>query len=265
MFELGGEGLSFALHGGGDSGGIAGTVSEVLTFIEKLTTLSPERIFAELMPGISVLENLHPLFVHFPIALLTLFFIFELVSLIASQAKLRSTASHFLYLGTLSSAMTVTAGLIAAGTLPHGDDVHEIMEHHEHLGISVLLVCVALSIWRFLSKEAFEGPVSVLFSFSSVILMALLALTADLGGFMVYGHGVAVVPVMATQSDAVENHQHSDNLEQNQPAAKDHESISARVSTPNNESQSLSIEAPIQSGTVKKHVHADGHKHTHAH
>ena len=265
MFELGGNIPSFAVHGGGDSGGMAGTVADILAFIEKLVTLSPGRLFAELMPGLSALENLHPLFVHFPIALLSLFFIIDTAALIASQDAWRKTASHFLYLGTLFSAMTVAAGLIAAATIPHGGEVHEIMEHHEHLGISVLLLSLALSIWRFMAKAAFEGPANVLHGLSSVILMALLMLTADLGGFMVYGHGVAVLPVMAEHHEAAEAHQHGDDHASHHAIPHDRVQTSDVSITPNAESQSLPTEVPVEAETGKMHLHPDGSAHTHAH
>ena len=266
MFELGGGSLSFAVHGGGDSGGMAGMVSEILAFIEKLVTLSPGQMLAELMPGMSVLENLHPMFVHFPIALLTLFFIVDCAALIASQPNWRKTASHFLYLGTLFSGMTVMAGLIAAGTLPHGDDVHEIMEHHEHLGISVLLIGAALSAWRFMAKEIFEGPANVLFSLSSLILVVLLALTADLGGFMVYGHGVAVLPVMASQHEAAEAHQHADDHGQHHTVSQDFESLPAEGSSASPiEPQAMPNAAPAELDAAESHVHSDGSHHSHAH
>ena len=60
MFELGGNAPSFAVHGGGDSGGMAGLMSDVLGFIETLVSLSPSQMFAELMPGIGLGDRLGP-------------------------------------------------------------------------------------------------------------------------------------------------------------------------------------------------------------
>lgn len=258
MFELGGNTLSFAVHGGGESGGMAGWVSKLLASLEKWVSLSPDRLFAELMPGIAGLENLHPLFVHFPIALLSSFFIIDTVAMIANQAAWRKLASSFLYLGAFFSILTVAAGLIAADSVPHGDEVHDIMEHHEHLGISVLLLSMVLSLWRFMAHAVFEGTAKVLHSLSSVIMMLLLALTADLGGFMVYGHGVAVRPMMERQQAAAERHRHDDG----DTAHHDEHDVAAPQTLPQSASPAAT---PVHVEPAIVHIHADGSKHSHAH
>ena len=210
MFDLTNN-LLFAVHGGGDSGGgVAGMVAGILGFIEGLVSLSPADLFANLLPGIAVLENVHPLFVHFPIALLSLFFILDLVGSLANKSNWRDAASWFLYCGTLLSGVTVAAGLIAAGSVAHGGDVHEIMENHEHLGISVFLLASALAAWRWLAKQQIKGPANTLHLMCSAILAVLLIFTADLGGLMVYNYGVAVAPMTQINRKAAELHQHGE-------------------------------------------------------
>ena len=210
MFDLTNN-LLFAVHGGGDSGGgVAGMVAGILGFIEGLVSLSPADLFANLLPGIAVLENVHPLFVHFPIALLSLFFIVDLVSSLANKSNWRDAASWFLYCGALFSGVTVAAGLIAAGSVAHGGDVHEIMENHEHLGISVFLLASALAVWRRMAKQRISGPANTLHLLCAAILALLLIFTADLGGLMVYNYGVAVVPMTQINRKAAELHQHGE-------------------------------------------------------
>jgi len=51
----------------------------------------------------------------------------------------------------------VTAGFIAAGSVAHGDDVHAIMERHEHFGVSVLSLAILLSAWRLKSGGIIQG------------------------------------------------------------------------------------------------------------
>jgi uncharacterized membrane protein len=221
MFDLTNN-LLFAVHGGGDSGGgVAGTVAGVLGFIEGLVSLSPAELFANLLPGLAVMDNIHPLLVHFPIALLSLFFLLDLVGSVANKADWRHAASWFLYCGAVFAGLTVTAGLIAAGSIPHGGDVHEIMENHEHLGISVFLLSSALAIWRWLSKEQIAGPANTLHLMSAAILATLLVFTADLGGVMVYNYGVAVEPMTQINRQAAELHEHGEVREIAKPAVPD--------------------------------------------
>lgn len=208
MFDLT-MGLQFSIHGGGDSGGgVAGAVEGFLGFVEGLLALSPAEMFANIMPGLAAMENLHPLFVHFPIALLSLFFLLDFVGSLAGKSNWRGAASWFLYSGTLFAGFTVVAGLIAAGSVAHGGDVHEIMEHHEHLGISVLLLAITLTAWRLLAKQMIVGPANTLYQLGGMILCGLLIFTVDLGGLMVYKYGVAVEPVAQINQGADALHKH---------------------------------------------------------
>lgn len=261
--------LSFSVHGGADSGGVAGNVDNLLSAIERLVTLSPAQIFAELMPGIHALPNLHPMFVHFPIALLSLFFLIDLVGAISGRDDCGKCASWLLYLGTLFAAMTVAAGLQAATTIPHGDDVHEIMEQHEHLAISVLALALALSAWRLLAKNILRGPAKVLYLVMAGILVTVLAFTADLGGLMVYGHGVAVAPVMAANREAATAHEHgaAGGHEHHQPGVESMTDGAIPQETPASAPFSPEQSKPLPpSGEGPRiHTHADGRRHEHKH
>lgn len=192
MFELN-ENLLFSVHGGGDSGGgMAGLVNGVLATLEEFLTLSPAEMFAHLLPGIAAMENIHPLFVHFPIALLSVFFLLDCVGSLAKKNEWRQVADWFLYLGTLFAGLTVAAGLMAAASVMHGDDVHDIMETHEHFGLSILSLAVLLSVWRFFARQTLQGALNGVYLSAGALLCLLLVLGADLGGLMVYKYGVAV-------------------------------------------------------------------------
>lgn len=209
--------LTFAVHGGGDGGGIAGGVEGLLSFLETLVQQSPSENFNSVLPGITALENVHPLLVHFPIALLTLFFTLDLIGSLAKRAEWRQIAGAFLYLGTVFAAVTVAAGLVAAANVAHGGNVHDIMEHHEHLGISVLSLAALLSAWRLLSKGHIVGPANTLYLLLAAILSGLLAFTADLGGLMVYKYGVSVHAADQLNQAAAQAHEHEGGAEPSLP------------------------------------------------
>ncbi|MDT4291749.1 DUF2231 domain-containing protein [Methylomonas sp. MO1] len=211
--------LTFAVHGGGDNGGgVAGGVESLLSFLEVLVRQSPSESLDSLLPGVAALQNIHPLLVHFPIALLTMFFTLDLIGSVAKRSEWRQIAGAFLYLGTVFAALTVAAGLVAAGSVAHGGDVHEIMEHHEHLGISVLSLATALSAWRLFSKGLIVGPANTLYLLLAAILAALLAFAADLGGLMVYKHGVSVHAADQVNQAAARAHEHEGAVEDSLPA-----------------------------------------------
>ena len=213
--------LSFQIHGGADhGGGIVESLASLLGFFEKLSTQGPGDIFSSIMPGIAGMDNIHPLLVHFPIAFLSAFFALDVVGTLAKKPQWRSVASWFLYFGTVAALFTVIAGFIAANSVPHGQNVHDIMERHEHFGISVLSLAVVLSLWRMKSGGLIRAGANSFFLILSALMCVLMMLGADLGGLMVYQYGVAVKAVQVPEGGY--DHGHGHEAEHNQGDGHEH-------------------------------------------
>lgn len=172
-----------------------------------------------ILPGLSQMTNIHPLVVHFPIALLNSFVVMEILGVILNRDDLTGAATWMLYLGTLGAAAAVSAGLWAASTVPHTDEVHDIIERHEHFGLTVLSMAVVLSAWRIFFRARFSPKARAAHIFLAIVTVVTMAFGADLGGLMVYKYGVAVkaVPVpaghdhgAATHDGGEEGHSHED-------------------------------------------------------
>ncbi len=237
--------LSFQIHGNADhGGGIAEAVGSLLAFIEGLTTKAPQDIFTEIMPGIANMDNIHPLLVHFPIAFLSAFFAVDLLGTLAKKAQWRSVASCLLYLGTVAAVFTVLAGFNAASTVAHGQNVHDIMENHEHFGVSVLTLATVLSAWRLKSHGLIQGGANVLFLILSALLFLIMSLGADLGGLMVYHYGVAVDAVTAPADGHVHGHEAS--------------VVTAPEDSHSHEHEPASVMTP-ESGHKHEHTHDHSH------
>ncbi len=205
--------LSFQVHGnaGGHKSGdeITASVTEVLTFFESLVGLSPSEMISVILPGFSTMTNVHPLIVHFPIAFLIAFFVVDFCGSLFRKESLRQLASGFLYLGTITACAAVVAGLMAAESVNHGENVHLIMEKHKTIGFSILSLSVFLSIWRLLSGSVIKGFANAFFLLLALVLNILIVLGGDLGGLMVYKYGVAVEAVEVNTMDYFQEHTHS--------------------------------------------------------
>lgn len=149
-------------------------------------------IISNIFPGLTGMPNIHPMVVHFPIALLTSFLIFELLSIILKSKSLKTGATWMLYAGTLGAAVAVLAGFRAAGAVGHDEVVHAIIKTHENLGLTVLLLSVVLSIWRILSGGRLKGTLRLIFLALAFLVVVVMSFGADLGGLMVYTHGVGI-------------------------------------------------------------------------
>lgn len=256
------------IHGGGNHQGIGAVkgLEAFLTFIESLTTKSPAEIFAAFMPGISALDNIHPLVVHFPIALLTIFFFADTFGGLLSRPAWRSFATPLLYIGTLAAMLSVAAGFQAAYSVPHNDVTHAIMLRHQAFGITVTVLALILSLRRFFAADDFLASKTYGHFTLSALLVLFLSLGADLGGLMVYQHGVAVAPVMQKHASAIqaqEQHQHTHNHNPT-PSAHSHDSTAhSHDLTPQAHTHEIAVPAVNQHDSVPHTHDHGGHEHTH--
>ncbi len=276
--------LSFQIHGGGDhGGGVASSVASFLGFIEGLLSKEPADIFSAVMPGLAGIQNLHPLLVHFPIAFLSAFFALDLVGTLARKAHWRTAASWLLYFGTVATVFTVISGFMAADSVAHGENVHGLMERLEQLGVAVLVVAVLLSVWRIAGGGVIQGAANGFFLASTALLCALLALSADLGGLMVYKYGIGVQAVKQPEDGHVHSHQNAEdehgrqNLEHDHATAHEHaegdhatahEHAEGDHAIAHEHGYAADDHAHDQESVVDSHTHdhaSDGHTHTHTH
>lgn len=148
-------------------------------------------LISKILPGLGEMANIHPMLVHFPIALLNAFILMELLAYLLKKEELRSAATWMLYLGTLGALGAVGAGFVAAGSVPHDSEIHTIMTRHRNFGVTVLCLSLILSIFRFIAIDK-ARTVQFLIGIITVVTMTF---GADLGGLMVYKYGVAVQAV----------------------------------------------------------------------
>ena len=158
-----------------------------------------------IMPGIASMANIHPMLVHFPIAFLNAFLLMELLAFALKRDDLKVVATWMLVLGTLGAAAAVTAGLWAASTVGHGsEEVHAIMKRHGDYGIAVLALALTLTTLRALYRWKLPRKLQLISLLLALVMVGTMAFGVDLGGLMVYKHGVAVAAVPQP-----EGHEHS--------------------------------------------------------
>lgn len=166
--------------------------------MESITRLLNDSI-SQWLPGLGSMPNLHPLFVHFPIALLGAFLFAQLLAFLFNREGSKIAADWLLYLGTLGTVAAAIAGLFASQTVAHENIVHSIMMEHRNMGLNAAALALLLSLLRL-----FSGRVLTRFGHISHLLLGgwiffYIIRGADLGGMMVYQHGVGIQTVNATQ------------------------------------------------------------------
>lgn len=141
-----------------------------------------------LFPGVQHLQNIHPLFVHFPIAFLVGAALFYLLAWVLRKDSLAITAFWVLILGAISTAATVATGLYAGEGVMIARSVRaHLLEHHEDLMIATLCLSVGLTIWAVVARP-FPKKGRLIFMLVFLGLLAVMSLGADYGARMVYDY-----------------------------------------------------------------------------
>jgi len=139
------------------------------------------------------LGRLHPALVHFPIALLLVAVLAELVRRRADGPS--ETAFFCLALGTLGALAAVLTGLLFAAHDPPG--AHALLERHRWSGIGTAAAACATLVsawrWRRTGAATLAAPTRL----GLVLTAALVGLSGHLGGSMVYGEGFELEPLRA--------------------------------------------------------------------
>lgn len=140
--------------------------------------------------------NLHPLVIHFPIALIIVAAFADLIDTLVGRPKwLASAATMLFVLGSMGAVVACLTGQQALDTVLMPGMAHPIVQAHRTWAIATTVYFSVLTLIRM--GAAFRGPLARRYRF--VLLLAALVgvvglqQTAERGGRLVYEQGVGVI------------------------------------------------------------------------
>lgn len=148
------------------------------------------------------MERLHPMLVHFPIALL-LFGVF--CDLLRARQKTSASSLGSVGLWCTTAGVVMVIPVIGTGLLAHTFQVApnpaaaELVNWHERLSYAVALWFGGLVAWRWDARgdsdasAAGGAPLPMAYRIAAVVGAVLLIVGAMLGGQLVYEHGMGVM------------------------------------------------------------------------
>lgn len=132
------------------------------------------------MPRVSLIE-LHMAAAHFPIALLVSSVFFDAAGLALRREQFRITAFWTQVLGVAAATATVTLGLLGNPFRGADGPLAAAVLRHELMGITTLVICTALAVWRVRRRNVFSGARLALFAAVSLGVAAAVTATGYLG------------------------------------------------------------------------------------
>ena len=144
------------------------------------------RLFS--LPGAQHLQNIHPLVVHFPIALLFAAALMYWLGFLARRESWQWSGLWTLLLGVLGAVVAVATGLYAAPGVMLAPSVKTaLLAYHKRTMIAVLILSAALALWA-IAARPMPARGRGAFLAMLVLVVALIAKGADYGGRMVYDY-----------------------------------------------------------------------------
>jgi len=137
--------------------------------------------------------HLHAMAIHFPIALLILGFLSELVAFLYNKTFFRQSAFYLLLVGTVGTIVSYLSGNAAGDGMEEGT-LGAAIELHEQAATIALWLTIITAVFYlvlyFLKYQKTWTRLLAIFLFAGVI--AAIARTGYLGGQLVYKHGAGV-------------------------------------------------------------------------
>jgi len=199
----------------------------------------------ELIP-IAIPEHIHPLFVHFAIALPIVILIIELYNLIARRRSIAVLSLLFMVLLAVVIFGAILTGATDAKLANVSSEVKDIILEHKAIatyllyGVGVLIILKLLSM--FVAKNLFK----IAYVIFTIIFIAVTFYNGKLGGSLVYEHGVNVKGVAKEEPKAVSsenkeslNSKKSEESEANE-SKKDESNVSKELNNTNDQKEESS-------------------------
>lgn len=140
------------------------------------------------MPGVGHLQNIHPLFVHYPIALLGAATLFYIVAWAARSERWAFAAYVTLLAGTAGGALAIATGLYADGGVMVSRSVRAaLLDQHKALMLTTGSLALIASIWASIQRP-FPRTLRPLFIIVLLAMAGIMLKGADDGGRMVYDY-----------------------------------------------------------------------------
>lgn len=134
-----------------------------------------------------LLGRFHPVIVHFPVAGIPLALLGYVLWLFTGRDSFAKADIPPLMVATTAAIVAVITGNIAHDSMRFSSSMHVIVERHQFMGTTVMIVCLvttAIRLWRW---NRLIGQWRWVYGAGLTIASALIAVTGFLGGSLVFG------------------------------------------------------------------------------
>ena len=138
------------------------------------------------------MHPIHPLVVHFPIALLITSVVFDVLAMRWRHKSFQEVGFYTLIAGLLGAAVAVLTGAMAEEAVEDKGIPESVLEIHEALGYATFLFFIGLLALRLLMRWELIREIPALYLAMGVAGIMILSAAGYFGGSLVYDFGAGV-------------------------------------------------------------------------
>ena len=142
------------------------------------------------------MDTIHPIVVHFVIAMAVIAVLFDLIGSLARRPGLYEVSFWNLLVATVAIFVAIIFGQVEAGLAePYGAS-REILNLHSTIGWSLAGVLAVLTGWRYVIRSRDPERLPRAFLAAGGMLVVLVAVQVTLGNALIWTYGLHTVPVV---------------------------------------------------------------------
>lgn len=142
------------------------------------------------------MDTIHPIVVHFVIAMALIAVIFDLIGVLTHRSNLFEVSFWNLLIATLAIFVAIIFGQIEAGLAEPYGQASEILNLHSTLGWSLAGVLSVLTGWRYVIRSRDPQNLPLPFLAAGGVLALLVVVQVTLGNQLIWVYGLHTVPVV---------------------------------------------------------------------
>jgi uncharacterized membrane protein len=148
-------------------------------------------------------DTIHPIVVHFVIAMVLFAFLCDAIAYITQNPRLYEVSWWNLFFATISIFIAVIFGQIEAGLAEPYDAVAPVLNWHTFLGWSLSGIIAAVTAWRYVLRSRNPQALPIPFLGVGFLLTGLVFFQVYLGDLLVWVYGLHAVPVVEAIREGV--------------------------------------------------------------
>ncbi|MBD2424208.1 DUF2231 domain-containing protein [Cyanobium sp. FACHB-13342] len=149
------------------------------------------------------MDTLHPIVVHFVIAMGLITFVFDLIGVLTRRSALFEVSFWNLLFATAAIFVAIIFGQVEAGLAnPYGAS-RDILNLHSTIGWSLAGVLSLMSGWRYVIRSKDPQQLPLAFLGAGGLLAALIVVQVTLGNQLIWVYGLHTVPVVQAMREGL--------------------------------------------------------------